>query len=218
MLKQLAAATYRPLLKRYLANPRKYSYEDISIVVEPGVFHPAFFFSTKLLLDFLKSLDVKGKSFLELGAGSGLVAVYAAKKGAIVTASDISSAAVRNIKHNAEINAVNVEVVHSDMFDNMGNKRFDMIMVNPPYFKKNPQKEADHAWYCGENGEYFQKFFSQLGAYIQEDSKVFMVLSNECDEETIKLLAKKNSFDMTVVHSAKRFWEMNYIYQINKTK
>jgi release factor glutamine methyltransferase len=90
MLRQIVAATYKPFLKRYLRKPRRYSYKGILHGCRPGVFHPAFFFSTKLLLKHIEMMECTDKTFLELGAGTGLIAIYAATRGARVTASDIS--------------------------------------------------------------------------------------------------------------------------------
>lgn len=216
MLKQIVSHTYRPLLKRYLSSPRRYTYEDISIVVEPGVFHPAFFFSTKLLLEHLKDCDLQGKTLLELGAGSGLISVYAAKRGAMVSASDISNKAIENVQRNAELNKVDVDIYHSDLFGSIQQKTFDYIIVNPPYFKKDALAEHEYAWYCGRNGEYFEKFFSQLDKYTSTDTKVLMVLSEECDIDMIKQFAQGNNVEMEVVMAKKVYWEMNYIYQLHK--
>jgi release factor glutamine methyltransferase len=216
MLKQIVAATYRPLLKRYLRKPRRYSYNGISIIVEAGVFHPAFFFSTKLLLKHIEKMNLKDKTLLELGAGNGLIAVYAATRGAIVTASDVSRTAVRTIEQNALFNRVNVTVLCSDMFDNIPLQCFDVIALNPPYYKKIPLLESDYAWYCGEQGEFFQRFFSGLGKYIGMNSTILMVLSDECDIGMVEAYAIGNGFAMKVVAEKKKYWETNYIFEIHK--
>jgi len=216
MLRQIVAATYKPLLKRYLRKTRRYSYKGISMIIEPGVFHPAFFFSTNLLLNYMETMDFRGKTFLELGAGTGLIAIYAATRGATVTASDISKNAVRSIEQNALLNRVKVIVHYSDLFDTLPLQRFDVIVINPPYYKKNPLQESDYAWYCGERGEYFNKLFSGLEKYIGINSVILMVLSDECDIPMVKDLANENGFSMNVVLEKKKYWEMNYIFEILK--
>ncbi len=108
-----------PLSEKYLSKERNYKYKDITITVFPGVFHPGFFFSTNLLLKYLEKLELNEKYILELGAGSGLISVFAAKRGAFVTASDISLTAVYNIEKNVKMNDANVEIIHSDLFDDL---------------------------------------------------------------------------------------------------
>ncbi|HTB05876.1 MAG TPA: methyltransferase, partial [Bacteroidia bacterium] len=71
-IRPIVSRTYKPMLKRYLAKPRSYNYDGLAILVQPGVFHPGFFFSTKLFLEFLNNKELKGRSVLEIGAGSGL--------------------------------------------------------------------------------------------------------------------------------------------------
>ena len=80
VVKYIVERTYRPILVSYLSKTRFYTCNDIRLQVPPQVFHPGFFFSTKLLLAYMEGLPLYGKNFLELGAGSGLIAIHAAKK------------------------------------------------------------------------------------------------------------------------------------------
>ncbi|MEL7146637.1 MAG: methyltransferase, partial [Bacteroidota bacterium] len=112
---------FHPVLKRlakyYLSKPRDYRYEDITVKVYPGVFHPGLFFSTTVFLEYLKGHKLKGKLVLELGAGSGLISMFCAKNGAIVTSSDINELALQKIDENAAKNNVLLTTVRSDLFD-----------------------------------------------------------------------------------------------------
>src|SRR5262249_10262007 len=144
-------------LQRYLSKSRRYRYKGIDLTIEPGVFHPGFFYSTKYLLGHLSRFDLQSKSVLELGCGSGLIAIYAAQQGAVVTASDINKTAVRALDRNARRNKADVSVIHSDLFKNIPPSPFDFIVINPPYYKGQPKTEGQHAWYGGENCEYFSE-------------------------------------------------------------
>jgi release factor glutamine methyltransferase len=206
--------TYKPLLVKYLSSTRSYSYKSITLQIPPQVFHPRFFYSTRLLLRYLDSLQIKQRSFLELGAGSGLIALWAAQKGASVTASDINPTAVEYLHINKLSNKANIRIIQSDLFDEIPEKKFDFIAINPPYYKKNPQSFYDHSWYCGQNGEYFKKLFSQLGKYIGSNSKVIMCLSEECDVMMIQADAMRAGFDLKLVYQRQNLVERNYIFQI----
>jgi release factor glutamine methyltransferase len=214
VLKYIITQTYKPLLVKYLSGTRSYTYKNIRVEVPPTVFHPGFFFSTKLLLNYISEFDLKERSLLELGAGSGLISLFAASKGAIVTASDISESAVNALRKNKYTNNEDLHIIHSDMFDSIPKQYFDFIAVNPPYYKQDPATEKDHAWFCGTNGEYFHKFFSQLSSYINEHSKVLMVLCDGCDLDMIKAFAAKNQLLMECVRTDKNYLETNFIYSI----
>ena len=101
----------QPLLKKYLSKPRNYRYQELNLVIYPGVFHPGFFFSTQFLLKQLSQLELKDKRVLELGAGSGLISFVVKQMGGIITASDISENVVRNIKLNQKSNNFFFEVI-----------------------------------------------------------------------------------------------------------
>src|SRR5689334_20289957 len=105
-LKKVLHHTYKPLLEYYLSGERGYWYKGIQVKIFPGVFHPGFFFSTKLLLEFLELFDFKDRSLLELGAGTGLISIWSGLRGAIATASDINPKAIENICHNQKLNNV----------------------------------------------------------------------------------------------------------------
>ncbi len=152
VLKHIVSNTYKPLLVKYLSKTRTYNYEGIRLEIPPQVFHPRFFFSTKLLLQYCIQFAVSGKRLLELGAGSGLISVYAAKKEAIVTASDINPVAIEFLKKNSSANKEHIEIIESDLFADIPQQTFDIIAINPPYYKKQPHTLLDHAWFCGENG------------------------------------------------------------------
>ncbi len=216
-LKPIIHRVYQPLLMRYLARQRRYRYGDIQVAVHPGVFHPGLFFSTKILLQYLARQPLSGKSFLELGAGSGLISVFAARQGAVVTASDISQSAIANIQKNARMNSAAVTAIHSDLFADIPTQQFDWIVINPPYYPRNPANESEHAWFCGEDFQYFQALFSQLGNFIRADNQVIMILSEDCQLAHIRALAGERNIAMSQI-LRKRVWgEDNFIFQLKSS-
>ena len=214
ILKYIVGAIYKPLLERYLAKTRHYKYKGIHLIIPPGVFHPAFFFTSKLLFRYISSLPVTGKNFLELGAGSGLISIYAAKKNARVTATDINLVAIEYLKKNSLANNVTLQIIHSDLFQNISRQRFDYIAINPPFYKKDPVSDRDYAWYCGKNGEYFQDLFRSLANYSNTNSTILMILSDGCDLEMIGRHADEFRFRMDKVHTKQNLLEKNFIFKI----
>jgi release factor glutamine methyltransferase len=198
----------------YLSRPRRFRYEDINLKIHPGVFHPGLFFSTKVLLTYLQELSLRKLRFLELGAGSGLISIWAARRGAIVTASDISSNALDHLKENARENAVDISIVHSDLFERFSPADFDLIVINPPYYPKDPVTEKDFAWYCGSDYSYFQRLFKQLQLAKSSLPNVLMILSEDCRIDAIREIAERHALKLDSVREVRTGGELNYIFKI----
>lgn len=216
--KYITSKTLQPAIKKYLAKTRIYQYQNISLTIPPGVFHPGFFFSTKILLKHVLSLQLNQKKLLELGAGSGLISFVAAQKNALVTATDINPLVIEFLKLNSKANNISIQIILSDLFDDIEKQQFDIIVINPPYYKKNPETDADFAWYCGENGEYFEKLFRQLKNYVLDKTEIFMVLCDGCDIDMIKGIAGKNEFAMRMIFIKQNIIENNFIFNIESIK
>ncbi len=206
----------KPITRWYLAKERSYSFEEIKIKIYPTVFHPGLFYSTKILINYLKQQKLKNLKILELGAGSGLISIYAAKRNADVTASDINPIAIENLKLNATLNEVKIEIVQSDLFDALYQTDFSLIIINPPYYPKNILTQSDLAWYCGENFEYFKKLFFQLNDRLNQHCRCLMILSEDCDLLEISSLASKHSLRLKKVYEEKGRIENNFVFEITK--
>lgn len=206
-----------PVTRWYLRNERVFTYKDIVVTVRPGVFHPGIFHSTKLLLSYLSEKDLNNKTFLELGCGTGLISIYATKQKASVTASDISKLAIENCKANASRNKADFTIIHSDLFDKIPAQNFDLLVVNPPYYAKDPVTEADYAWNCGSGFEYFEKLFQQLPSFTNEKSQIVIVLSKGCDLKSIFAIAQKNKYSFTLLKEQMRlFDERDFLFEIHR--
>ena len=203
-----------PLYNWYSSKDRNYQYKGLKIKIDKGVFHPGFFFSTKHLIRFLETLPLRDKTILELGCGTGLIGLVSAKKGAIVTLSDISKLAVECAQKNAKENKVSLTCVHSDLFDQLESQHFDYILVNPPYYPDKPKNSQELAWYCGTEFEYFKKFFSQLKQNNASLTRTYMVLSEFCQFDKIQEIAISAGFRMEVVDRIRNSIEESLIYQI----
>jgi release factor glutamine methyltransferase len=216
IMRKFLTLVWQPFVKKKIADNQWVKYKNIKILVKKGVFHPTYFYSTKFLLAHLQPLDLSQKTMLELGAGSGLISFYCAiSKQALVTASDISSIVMEGLASNQKKLGSNISLVQSDLFDSIPQQTFDYMLINPPYYQKNPIELPDYAWYCGENLEYFQKLFKDLKPYLNQNSTVLMVLSEDCAIEKIKQIAFEKGFVFRLLESKTIFFEENYIFQIN---
>lgn len=200
-------------LNLYYLKPRKYCYENICVKVHPDVFPPHLTFSTKILLDFISTLNLDNKKLLELGCGSGIISIYASKKGAIVTATDINLKALEFLNKNSIQNNTSINSFYSNLFDKIEDISFDYIIINPPYYPKDAKNIKEQAWYCGQNFEYFESLFKQIREKNIQ-SKIYIILSQDCKIENILQIAKKNQIQLNVIKEVKTYGETNFIFEI----
>ena len=208
-----------PILRRvmqwYLSGVRFYRFRGIRVKILPGVFHPGLFYSTRTLIRFVDTLDLRDKRLLELGAGSGLLALYCARRGARVTASDINPKAIKGLLENAAMNQISLEVAVSDLFERLDPDDFDIVLINPPYYPRAPEDMDQRAWYCGPDFEYFHKLFREM-ADLKPYTQVYMILSEDCSLEEIQKIAIHRGLIFDLQLTKRVLGEMNFVYQIRK--
>lgn len=215
--KKVLELVYKPWVVRYLKSDRPYNYKKLKLVINKGVFHPAFFNSSLILAKFTENLDLQNKKVLEIGSGSGLISLVAASKGAIVTAIDLNPDAVFCTQQNANRNNLSLNCIQSDLFQSLPPAKFDVILVNPPYFPQNPANNEQLAWYCGLNHEYFHRFFEQLPNYQNDTGDVFMILSEDVALREIEQIALEFNFRLQQTSAHFKGLEWNYIYKIGRS-
>jgi release factor glutamine methyltransferase len=157
---------------------------------------------------------LEDKSFLDLGTGSGILALYAANNGATVVASDISVQAIEITIYNARLNNINLKTIRSDLFDNITPQTFEIIVINPPYYPNNPQNENDYAWYCGEGFEYYHKLFKQIRPYLPANALAVMSLADTCDINKIQLIAENYGYRLELLAQKNYLWEKQFTFRI----
>ncbi len=185
----------------------------VPLVVFPGVFHPGLFFSTPLLLDALNQLELKtGSRVLDLGTGTGVCAIFAAKKGAQVTATDISPIAVRCARVNVAINCLDdqVRVLEGDLFRPVRKKRFDLVIFNPPYYEGRPRTWYEYAW---RGQKVLDRFAEGLGIHLAEGGKALVSVSTELDIAAVKEQLRKNGFELRERRRRRLLGETMFVYE-----
>lgn len=207
---------YRIWALWYIRQEQVYLYEQLRLTIPPGVFHPGIFFSTPVFLQFLKKNDFQHKKVLDVGAGSGMLALFAARQGAEVTALDINPLAVKTVRQNAAANGLYLQTCQSDLFDQLPAQSFDYLLINPPYYSRIPENDTERAFFAGENLEYFEKLFRQMPAYLHLESRVWMILSEDCDLEKIQAAARLFHFDLLPVFERKKWGERLIVFEIRQ--
>lgn len=214
--KWYSAAFIQPYVRKRMQRSSIYKWKGIRLFIPAGVFHPAYFRSTHILMRFMETKAVAGKSVLELGAGNGLISIALAQKGAVVTATDINQKALSALEENAKANNVVITTLYSDLFRELTVRSFDHIVINPPFYPKEARNDLEKAWFCGENYAYFNYLFEQLPIFMQAQTAVWMILSEDTATAHIEDIAAIKGLRMEIVYKERKFWEWNYIYSIEK--
>lgn len=147
------------------------------------VYNPAE--DSYLLKDAISRLDLEGKKALDMGTGSGIIAVEMAKQDAEVTAVDVNPEALNEAERRAREEGVEVETVESDLFDDVDGK-FDIISFNPPYLPGEEGIGDEEIWRGGEKGtELTRKFLEEVDSYLRRNGAAYLVISNRADHRSL---------------------------------
>lgn len=104
--------------------------DAIPLVLDPGMafgtgLHP----TTQQCLEALSTMELEGRSFLDVGTGSGILAIAASKRGAQpIIGVDTDPLAVSAAKEHAEFNGAPIEVSQGSASDVLGT--FDVVVAN----------------------------------------------------------------------------------------
>jgi release factor glutamine methyltransferase len=164
-----------------VADPRK-----IVIQTHEDVYEPAA--DTELLV---KSVRLrKGERVLEIGTGTGIVAIHCAKLGCRVTATDIDRGAIELARRNAAANDVGLDLLEGDMFAPVKGV-FDVIILNPPYLPTEADDlthtPIDRALDGGPDGTRIALMFIEgLPRHMAEGGRAYMVTSSLQDAGRIE--------------------------------
>ena len=182
----------------------KFYHDGIELDVPEMVYYPRE--DSLLIAKVLENTDVKGKTVLEIGCGSGFLSVLLAKKGASVTAVDISEEAVETTKTNAETNGTKITILKSDLFSSVGGK-FGLIVFNPPYLPVE-EGETDFTYAGGLSGrETIERFVSDAKDHLLPNGTVLIVISSLTGEKETTNLFEKEGMKSRVVAREKIPWE-----------
>ncbi|KOT40747.1 methyltransferase [Streptomyces caelestis] len=128
---------------------------SVTPLAPPGVYAPQE--DTELLAGALSDESVpENADVLDVGTGSGALAVEAARRGCRVTAVDVSRRAVCAARLNALLAGVPVRVRRGNLFAPVRGESFDLILANPPYVPApgggSLPRGAARAWDAGGDG------------------------------------------------------------------
>ena len=153
---------------------------DFIINTDDNVYVPAE--DSYLLAD---NLEIKkGQSVLEIGTGSGIVAMYASRLTDDITVTDINFDACELARKNFAENGIeNIEILWGNLFEVVENRKFDVILFNTPYLPTEDDEVLDntinYAFDGGLNGrKVIDLFLNEVGNHLNDGGIVQMIQSS----------------------------------------
>ena len=164
---------------------------DFIINTDDNVYVPAE--DSYLLAD---NLEIKkGQSVLEIGTGSGIVAMYASRLTDDITVTDINFDACELARKNFAENGIeNIEILWGNLFEVVENRKFDVILFNTPYLPTEDDEVLDntinYAFDGGLNGrKVIDLFLNEVGNHLNDGGIVQMIQSSlSGNDETLAKL------------------------------
>jgi HemK-related putative methylase len=147
------------------------------LLILPHVFDPVLLRTGVWFASLLSAGDwVRDRSVLEIGTGSGVCALAAARTAREVTAVDINPHAVRCARINALLQGQEqrMTVLQGDLYGPLGDRRFDRIVFNPPFLRGTPRDAYDHAW---RGIDIAERFAAGLAAHLTPQGEALLLVS-----------------------------------------
>ena len=165
---------------------------------------------TEILVEEVIKIAQKYNSprILDLCTGSGAIAISLKKfvPNADITAVDISEKALEIAQKNAEKLEAKINFVKSNLFDKLDNKKFDIIVSNPPYIRKDEikklseevQKEPKIALDAGEDGlDFYRIIAEQAINYLKTGSFLCFEIGYNQKNDVIKIIEDEQNYKNT---------------------
>jgi methylase of polypeptide subunit release factors len=188
------------------------------LTVRPTVFHPRYFISSESFAEFIDRLDLRGKRVIDVGTGSGILALAAARAGAeYVVAADINPNAALTAAENARANGVGdrITAVCSNLLSAFSPQpMFDVVLSSPPKHAGEPRDLADRGWHAGPNYRDIAALFDQVRERLKPGGRFYVMVSSDSDLNLFAALIERAGFCARLAHEHSIFIESLIIYEL----
>lgn len=179
-----------------------YVFNGLSLEFFPNVFSPKYFTDSFWFAKEISEI-VRGTSFLEIGSGTGVVSLLAAKNEASVFCTDINKQAISNTKRNFEINNLKGNFIEGDLFENIPkNICFDYIFWNHPFFESD-MPVNDILLRAGFDHKYedLERYLKEGHDYLNKNGKLLLGTGNAARLNRIEEICDKYFCKMNLLRT-----------------
>jgi methylase of polypeptide subunit release factors len=188
------------------------------LTVRPTVFHPRYFISSECFAEFIGRLDLTGRRVIDIGTGSGILALAAARAGARhVIATDINPNAALNATDNAGRNGLGGRVtgVCCDLLSALAARpMFDVILSSPPKHAGEPRDLADRGWHAGPHYRDVAALFDQSRERLNPGGRLYVMVSSDSELALFGRLIDQAGFQPRIVYEHSILIESFIIYEL----
>jgi methylase of polypeptide subunit release factors len=188
------------------------------LTVRPTVFHPRYFISSECFAEFISHLDLAGKRVLDIGTGSGILALAAARAGAgQVVAADINPNAALSAGENARANGLGerIDAVGCDLLSAFAPRPlFDVILSSPPKHAGEPRDLADRGWHAGPRYRDVAALFEQARQRLKPGGRLYVMVSSDTNLDLFGRLIERAGFRARAAYERSILIESFIIYEL----
>lgn len=209
-VRRLAYLIWYRRARASLERPDACSMFGLDLVIEPGVLHPGHFISSRVLAEHLLGLDLRGLEVADVGTGSGILALLAARSGASVVAVDLNPVALACAAGNARRNGLadRVSVIESDVFSGLpAEARFDLVITNPPFYPRAAESPGDRAFAAGVGNAFFVALAEGLPERLRPGGRLLMIQSSDADFSPIAGQVEARGLNTRILLERRGFFE-----------
>lgn len=149
----------------------------LELWVPGSVLGVAYFRVGAVLAEVVARESRPGDRLLDMGAGTGIVSLAAARRGAWATAIDVNPAAVRATRVNAMLNRLPVDARGGDLFAPLAPpERFEAVAFNPPFFERpmDPAHPLALALSDGPGLPLLARFLEGVRAHLAPGGRIYV--------------------------------------------
>jgi len=170
------------------------------IPVMPGVFSPKYVSDVKWFAREVPRI-VDKRSFLEIGTGTGVIALMAGLNGAgKIVATDINAQAVKNAKLTFRLHRLRASVRCGDVFQPIkANEKFDVIFWNHPFHASKKAKDMLERGGYDQGYKSLRAFFAGAKEHLSDGGEALLGTSKNARLDLVKVFAKQYGYTSKLV-------------------